>query len=676
MRTASSALAAFALALATVPIAGGDAAANFVVGNGYSSSYSGESAFTSQPAGASGQFSAIFFNDGTQLWRPGQVGLLVCLADKTTCNVPSPNAEYASNWYSTTVYATVTTLVPPGSNGFFIYNVKVPANTLPGVTATFNGDVGLIGIGGVLRPQGYFQSNTTPIPTGALTISPATASLPVGGLLQFAASSPSAWTVLGGCGAITTSGLFVATATNSTGQPCTVVATSGGRSASVPVSVFGGPVSLTCSSGKTSPVADGLSTFVVSATLKDANGNTVANATTPQVTFTDITPSLATQAPAGPQTPTAGVASTTMTTTSSAGDIQVTASAPGLVGCNIVVTSVRPGAAAKTTATFLTNPIAADGTSSSILRVETQDSAGNRASTDNLTQLTATRSSASSYLCTINGLGSWTVSAVQGRAEFTTQATTTPGQCQVIVTTNNSSIPGTTATLTTQLVGVPNKVGVSGSDSPKQAGAGSTMTLTVDIQDANGLRITNSSALVTMQFDPTSCTGAPGGNVAAPSGQATLANQGRATFTLRSDGSYPGCVITFNSAAITGTNTTVRFDAGAPDHLSCTFAPTAIVADGLSIATATVRVRDAAGNLVTTGGPWSITFIRATGGFTTLLTSNPQLTAAGSASFTVRATTTLGVDSYNASVTAATQPSLPTPTTPQVCSVSIQSVVP
>ena len=136
MRRRASALVALVFAFATLPLAGGEAAANFVVGNGYSASYSGESAFTAQPAATTGQFSAIFFNDGSQLWRPGQVGLLVCLADKTTCNVPSPNAAYTSNWYSTTVYATTTTLVPPGSNGFFIYNFRVPDNTLPGVTRT------------------------------------------------------------------------------------------------------------------------------------------------------------------------------------------------------------------------------------------------------------------------------------------------------------------------------------------------------------------------------------------------------------------------------------------------------------------------------------------------------------------------------------------------------------
>ncbi len=113
------------------------ASANALTGGGYSSSYSGESVFTNQPAGGSGQFSAIFFNDGTQTWASGVVGLLVCAADKTTCNVASPNAAYASGWFSATVYATVSATVPPGSNGFFVYNFVVPAGTAAGTVATF-----------------------------------------------------------------------------------------------------------------------------------------------------------------------------------------------------------------------------------------------------------------------------------------------------------------------------------------------------------------------------------------------------------------------------------------------------------------------------------------------------------------------------------------------------------
>src|SRR6266850_2452453 len=148
VNTAIGAVMAFStlLSLSTV------AQANPITGGGYSSSYAGESAFTNNGVGETGQFSAIFFNDGTQPWSPGVVGLLSCAADKQTCNVPS-NTAYAKNWFSSTVYATVTTTVQPGQNGFFIYSFTVPQGTPPGTAATFYGDVGLIATGAMLRPE-------------------------------------------------------------------------------------------------------------------------------------------------------------------------------------------------------------------------------------------------------------------------------------------------------------------------------------------------------------------------------------------------------------------------------------------------------------------------------------------------------------------------------------------
>ena len=145
------------------------ASANPIAGGGYSSSYAGESVFTQNQVGETGQMSAIFFNDGSQAWSPGVVGLLVCAADKVTCNV-SANGTFAKNWFSPTVYATVTTTVGAGQNGFFVYDFTVPAGTPNGTVTTFYGDVGLIATGAEFRPQGYFQINTTPIPTITLSL--------------------------------------------------------------------------------------------------------------------------------------------------------------------------------------------------------------------------------------------------------------------------------------------------------------------------------------------------------------------------------------------------------------------------------------------------------------------------------------------------------------------------
>src|SRR5882672_5589192 len=302
--------------------------ANAIAGGGYSSSYSGESVFTNLPAGASGQFSAIFFNDGTTTWSPGVVGLLVCAADKTTCNVASPNAAYASGWFSSTVYATVSTTVGPGQNGFFIWNFTVPAGTAAGTVATFNGDVGDIATGLEYRPEGYFQQNKTPSAGGGLTISPASAAMAVGGTQQFTASGAGtgatiSWSVTGGCGAITSAGLFAATATNSATQPCNVVASSSdGLTAVAPVTVFGPASQIGCSASPTTTVANGSNTIVFTATLKDANGNTVSNASSPTLNFTDVTPTLITQGWTNPVTPTNGVATVTATTTTATGNAQ------------------------------------------------------------------------------------------------------------------------------------------------------------------------------------------------------------------------------------------------------------------------------------------------------------------------------------------------------------------
>ena len=145
---------------------GGAAAASTIAGGGYDSSYAGESVFTSAGPGETGQMSAIFFNAGTQPWAPGVVVLLVCLSDKTTCNVQSPNAAYASNWYTPTAYATVATPVLPGQNGFFVYGFSVPLGTPPGTTVTFNGDLGLAPTGALIHPTGYYQQNTNPRGTG------------------------------------------------------------------------------------------------------------------------------------------------------------------------------------------------------------------------------------------------------------------------------------------------------------------------------------------------------------------------------------------------------------------------------------------------------------------------------------------------------------------------------
>jgi len=656
--------------------AGGTTAAGPIAAGGYDSRYAGESVFTTKAAGESGQFSVIFTNTGTQGWFRNFVGLIACRDDKTTCNVAPEEAAYAKNWFSPTVYATVSADTATGQNAFFTYEFTVPPGTPGRTAAVFNGDVGLIAAGALFNPEGYFHVNTTP--TAPLALSPSASSLPVGATQQFVATGmPSgsivSWSVTGGCGAISPDGVFASVAMNSATQPCDVVATAGGLLGSAPITVFGSAASLACSANPTSVIANGSNTIVFSATLRDTNGNAVSNATSPAITFNNNTPTLGTMSGASPQSPTGGVASVTVTTTLASGEVQVSTTAAGLTGCNAIVASSSPGAPSKTAATFLTDPIAADGVSVSVVRVELQDTAGNRAINDNTTLITVTRDSASANVCLIFGLGAADATAFMGRAQFTVSATSTPGSCRVLATTNNTSISASSATLTIQTVGPASKLALSSSNSPRIAGSGSLTTVTVDIQDANGNRVTSNAALVSVQLVPASCTGAPGGDVSTLSALA-VASQGQATLNFQSNGAYAGCAVSFSSTGLTGTGTTIVFTPGSPDRLSCAFTPTAILNLSSSVATATVQVRDVNGNAVTTGSPYRITFTRASGVSTAPVTSSPQPTVRGAASFTVRSTAEVGVDVFSAAITSGSQPTLPSPTT--TCAISVQATVP
>jgi len=687
--------------------------ANALAGGGNSSSYSGESVFTNQPAGGSGQFSAIFFNDGSTTWSPGVVGLLVCAADKTTCNVTSPNAAYASGWFSATVYATVSATVPPGSNGFFIYNFVVPTGTAAGTVATFNGDVGLIGSGLEFRPQGYFQINTTPSGTGGLTISPTSASMPVGGTQQFTATgAPTGttvnWTVTGGCGAITSAGLFAATATNSATQPCNVVATAGGLTGSVPVTVFGPASQIACTAVPTAQTANGSNTIVYTATLKDANGNTVSNASSPSLQFANNTPTLQTGT-FGAQTPSSGVASVTATTTTVAGNAQVSVSGTGLTGCNVIVPTTAPGSSAKTAASLSRNPIAADGVSNSTLTILIQDANGNQVISDNSTIVTVTRDSSGSNVCKFTAVvsgtagtfsdGSATATAVTGEVDFRLLAQSTPGTCPISVTTNAAAVAGTSITLTTQLTGAANKLLVSSNNSPHPAAAGGTCTkatfgagtstnqsctiVRVTINDVNGNRVTgDQTTVVTAALDSNTCTGATptiAGDVATPATTDT-ASSGRATFAFTSQGAYSACSVTFTGTTTTGTvltsaTTTMAWTAGGADHLTCSFSPRTIVSDGSATSSGTVKVRDQLGNTVTTGS-YSVSF-SGTSTATTQVTSSPQTSANGSASFTVKSIALAnGTDTYTPSITSGSSPTLPLVVPNTTCQSTAQPSVP
>jgi hypothetical protein len=549
---------------------------------------------------------------------------------------------------------------------------------------TFYGDLGLIATGAVLRPEGYFQVNTTPSGALTLTIQPSSALVGVSGFQQFTVSGqPSgaavAWSVTGGCGAITQMGLFVGTAMNSSTQPCAVVATAGAWRGTVPIAVFGPAQSLSCVAVPARIVADGGATAAgtanVTISVRDGNGNLVGNAFSPLITITNVTPFLASMNPVGAIAPLSGRVSVTVASMLSPGDIQLSAVAPGLTGCNVIITSATAGAATKTVATVSATPIAADNASTSTIQVDVTDASGIRVLGDNLTQIGVTISNGvgSCRLVAVTAGGNPSVATtfasavvVQGRVAFLVQAGSTPAVCAFSITTNNSSIAGTNASIETRIVGAANKLAILSNDSPHPAsntGAcdlssspsdPSCTRIVVGVQDANGVLLTGDNGrVIALAFAPGTCTGA-GGDVQQRGFTSTIA--GKATFAFSSAGAYTSCTVNFSATNLVGVGATMTWTPAIADHLTCTFVPDTMVSGTFPTVTGTVYVRDALGNVVPTG-TYSVALVRTSGNTTTLATGGSQYTTAGSAQFTLfRQGTNTGVDVYAPALGSGTLP--------------------
>lgn len=147
---------------------------------GFDSAYAGESAFLSLAPGKQGTFSVFFVNTGAQAWVKGtttQVDLAACLDDKTTCDRQDPaEARFdPGTWAGTTRYATQSQQsVSNGQIGTFSYDVKVPADQMPG-TLRFNGDLVVRALGVPIHPEGYFHELTVVSPgctVGSIAVDP------------------------------------------------------------------------------------------------------------------------------------------------------------------------------------------------------------------------------------------------------------------------------------------------------------------------------------------------------------------------------------------------------------------------------------------------------------------------------------------------------------------------
>jgi hypothetical protein len=360
--------------------------------------------------------------------------------------------------------------------------------------------------------------------------------------------------------------------------------------------------------------------------------------------------------------------------TGNSGTGLISLSSGSLTGCTQTINVTGPGAAASLAASFYLGTISADGVSKSIMEVDVVDANGVIVSSDNSSAISISRNTGSS-VCNAAGAGSaGPTTASGGSAFFTITSTSTPGTCQWAATTNATGVTGGTATLTTVITGAPQQLAIQGNASPKAADGFATLRVTVALRDANNNPDTTPADQVTVtatlgsgcsgtKADGSSGSvnfsggtgGALGPQTAATGSYSALAGAttNYARFVFKSTFATPGCTVTFSDGSlISSTTAVIVFTAGGPAGVACAFSPAYIVSDGSSTSIGTVSIVDANKNLATSG-TYSVSFSRTAGSSTTLLTTSPQNTSNGVASFTVRSSSaaTASTDTYTATTT-------------------------
>ncbi|HEU5473721.1 MAG TPA: Ig-like domain-containing protein, partial [Actinophytocola sp.] len=326
--------------------------------------------------------------------------------------------------------------------------------------------------------------------------------------------------------------------------------------------------------------ADGISTATVTVQLRGPLGNNI----TTGGHNVGIGTSLGTVS--GVTDNNDGTYTATLTSATTAGTATVTFTLEGTLGTDTATVEFAPGPAVAATSVITADPTAttANGIATSTITVRLRDAQGNNLTTGGATVVIATTAGILLDQVVDNGDGSYTESLT---------STTTVGIAEVSFTVNGSP-GGDTATV--EFVAGPAVAGtseISAAPTSITADGAATATVTVRLRDANGNNLTTGGATVAISTDL--------GALSTVTDNA----DGTYTATLTAPTAVGTATLTFTVAGVAGTRTaTVGFVAGPADpaRSEITAAPTAITADSESTSTITVRLRDAQGNDLTTGG--------------------------------------------------------------------------
>ncbi len=366
---------------------------------------------------------------------------------------------------------------------------------------------------------------------------------------------------------------------NTAGSYTVTFASPGLTAANASVTVSAGAASKLADSTLATTLTSGANLGTVSATIKDANGNTVTTSAAP-VTITITGPSGYSQTVSAAASAGVAVLNLSSLNLTTAGTYIVATSSSGLTGVTATVT-VTAGAAAKLVTSSVPSTLVSGGNLGSVTAT-IQDASRNTVTTS-AAPVTVTITGPRGYSQTISAL------AVNGVATLNLGSLNLTTAGNYTLTTTSSGLLGTTSTVSVT-PGTASKLATS-SVGPTVVAGGNLGTIVANIEDANSNTVTASSAVVT-----TTITG-PNGYSHTVTGTAVngVASLNLSTLNLAVAGTY---TVTTTGSGLSGTTSTVTVTAGAASKL-VTGAIVSTLTSGGNVGTIVATIQDANGNTVT-----------------------------------------------------------------------------
>ncbi|HEU5475634.1 MAG TPA: invasin domain 3-containing protein, partial [Actinophytocola sp.] len=347
----------------------------------------------------------------------------------------------------------------------------------------------------------------------------------------------------------------------------------------------------------TTITADGTSTTTITLRAKDSQGNDVGTGGA-AVALATTAGTLSAVTDNGDGTYTA-----TLTAPTTAGSATVSFTLNGTPGANSVVITLEPGVASPATSRITADPtgIAADGNATSTVTVRLIDAYGNQIPTGGPAVVIAT-DLGTIGATTDNGDGTYTATLTSATTAGTATLSFTIAAVAATATATVEFQPGAAVASTSEVTASPAFIAADGT---------STSAITVQAKDAFGNDVTTGGAVVVIATDAGTISGV------------TDNGNGTYTATLTSATTLGTATLTFTMNGAAGTDTaTVRFVPGLADPAlsEITADPPAAEADGVTIATILVRLRDSRGFQLEGGG--ATVTITTTAGTLSAVTGN------------------------------------------------------